>query len=187
MERKFRGALYGFNRADVTTYIESSACEQREALTALREENARLREEKVGLRGEIAQLQDELASLRAAVLPDPEPAAAPPAREALPAMPDAAEPPAAPVETPPAAPDERERELEAYRRAEAVEREARERASTLCREANDVLNAASLDLGRSSDEADRLVAALRECLGRLEESLSGFRASFDALDPFGNE
>jgi len=181
MERKFRGALYGFNRADVAAYIESSAGEQREALAALRDENVRLREEKAGLGAEVARLRDELTALRAAVPPEPD--AAPVPQEPAPE----AEQPAAPARTPVEAPDGRERELEAYRRAEAVEREARERASRLCRSAGDALNAASRDLGRSTEEADTLMEALRDCLGRLEDSLSGLRASFESLDPLERE
>ncbi len=155
MEHNFRAALNGFNRADVVSYIEECSINHARELRQLREENARLR--------------SELEQLEAArVQPEP--------------LPPAPEPPAPPEPAPkpePAVSGTSAEELAAYRRAEAVERAARQRAAELCRQVNAVLAGAGRQFEASRGDVDALMSDLNICLRRLNDAFAQLRMAFD--------
>lgn len=135
----FRSSLHGFNRTDVVQFIQQQTTAHEKALRLKKEENSRLQEELNQAREEIERLQAqnealsmELEAVKLALIEDISKevemqAAAEVAPLEAPIMPVA--PVVAPVA--PAAPtmsEFDEMELAAYRRAEMMERLARERA-----------------------------------------------------------
>lgn len=118
---RFRTALGGFHKGDVTAYIEKTASEHRSALLEM---------EKT-----ITQLQKENRSLQQQVnllmLSTPSPAAAEPVEKPAPVVPVEKPAPAPLPETAPLQSEMAALELQAYRRAEAVEHAANVRAHQL--------------------------------------------------------
>ena len=151
---KFRSSLGGFHRGDVADYIESLSREHAAALKeqsgridALRAELQEAEAEKRALRD---QLDDALAALEAATAPDE-------AEEET------------EVEE---APDYPKLELEAYRRAEATERLATQRAQQLKRELVDFLENTTARYQQTGEDIAALAEDLKSGLKRLEENLS---------------
>lgn len=66
-------------------------------------------------------------------------------------------------------------ELEAYRRAERVERVAKERASQLTQQAAQVLDAAANQVEASGDQIDTVSAQLAELFSQLQDAVSAAR------------
>ena len=152
----FRTSLNGFNRTDVVQFIQKMTTNHEKELKSLREENEKnsealelLRSDSARLEAQNAELTEKLAALEAqnAELT----AQLEAAKNAVPS-PAPAEAPAAPV-----AAQIAERELAAYRRAEGMERKARERAEATTKllkgvfsKATDRLNAGTArETGRS--------------------------------------
>ena len=75
----------------------------------------------------------------------------------------------------PEAPVSGQAELEAYRRAERVERVAKERASQLTRQAAQVLEAAAGQVELSADQIDTVSAQLAELFSQLQDVVSSAR------------
>ena len=75
----------------------------------------------------------------------------------------------------PEAPVSGQAELEAYRRAERVERVAKERASQLTQQAAQVLEAAAGQVELSADQIDTVSAQLAELFSRLQDVVSSAR------------
>lgn len=153
---KFRSSLGGFHRGDVADYIESLSREHAAALKeqsgridALRAELQEAEAEKRALRD---QLDDALAALEAATAPAE----------------DEAEDEIEPEE----APDYPKLELEAYRRAEATERLATQRAQQLKRELVDFLENTTARYQQTGEDIAALAEDLKSGLKRLEENLS---------------
>ena len=153
---KFRSSLGGFHRGDVANYIESLSREHAAALKeqsgridALRAELQEAEAEKRALRD---QLDDALAALEAATAPAE----------------DEAEDEMEPEETP----DYPKLELEAYRRAEATERLATQRAQQLKRELVDFLENTTARYQQTGEDIAALAEDLKSGLKRLEENLS---------------
>lgn len=151
---KFRSSLGGFHRGDVADYIESLSREHAAAMKektgqidALRAELQEAEAEKRALRD---QLDDALAALEAATAPDE-------AEEKT------------EVEE---APDYPKLELEAYRRAEATERLATQRAQQLKRELVDFLENTTARYQQTGEDIAALAEDLKSGLKRLEENLS---------------
>ena len=123
--RKFRSAMGGYRKSDVTAYIEKTASEYRSALLEREQLIAELQKEN-------RSLQQQLNLLMMAT---PAPAAAEPAPAPVEAAPAPVEVKAAPapVAAPAPAPltDMAVQELQAYRRAAAVEQTANRRAKRL--------------------------------------------------------
>lgn len=162
---KFRGSLGGFNRTDVADYIEklclTHAAELKERSrraeelqTQLEETRAQLRETEADRDRLQAQLQEAHDALEAATAPEPEPE----------------EPEEA--EAPEEAPDYPSLELEAYRRAEATERLATQRAQQLKRELVDFLENTTARYQQTGEDIAALAEDLKSGLKRLEENLS---------------
>lgn len=162
---KFRSSLGGFHRGDVANYIESLS---REHAAALKEQSGRidalqaellaarqkLEEAEAEKRALQDQLDDALAALEAATAPAEE------------AAEDETE--AEPEE----APDYPKLELEAYRRAEATERLATQRAQQLKRELVDFLENTTARYQQTGEDIAALAEDLKSGLKRLEENLS---------------
>ena len=162
---KFRSSLGGFHRGDVANYIESLSMQHAAAmkeksgqidalqaeLLAARQKLEEAEEEKRSLQD---QLDDALAALEAATAPAEE------------AAEDETE---AEVEE---APDYPKLELEAYRRAEATERLATQRAQQLKRELVDFLENTTARYQQTGEDIAALAEDLKSGLKRLEENLS---------------
>ena len=162
---KFRSSLGGFHRGDVANYIESLSMQHAAAmkeksgqidalqaeLLAARQKLQEAEEEKRALQ---IKLDDALAALEAATAPAEE------------AAEDETE---AEVEE---APDYPKLELEAYRRAEATERLATQRAQQLKRELVDFLENTTARYQQTGEDIAALAEDLKSGLKRLEENLS---------------
>ena len=195
---RFRSALNGFHRADVTAYIEKLCAEHQKELKKAQDEAAGLsqqlevakaallsearRSEK--LEAQLAETETALESTQAALeealtLPSPEPE----------------EPEALPAEALPEEEDDMDYptlELEAYRRAEAMERLSAGRAARLRQQLNDLLEQVSSRYEQTGQEIQVLTEDIRTNLKRLEDTLSDLDAifdeatgGFDALDDEG--
>ena len=176
LDRNFRAAINGFNRSDVVNYIEECSINHERALRQLRDENARLR-------ADLQKLQAEKDAL-----------------EATPAEPEVPEPEAEPQPEPiseaPAVqePISSAEELAAYRRAEAVERAARNRAAALCRQVNEIVDNASRKFETSRGDVNALMSDLNICLRRLNDTFADLRLTFDdtagafaSVEPLGED
>ena len=155
---KFRSSLGGFHRGDVANYIESLSMQHAAAMKeksgqidALRAELQEAEEEKRALQD---QLDDALAALEAATAP-----AEDEAEDETEAEPEEA-------------PDYPKLELEAYRRAEATERLATQRAQQLKRELVDFLENTTARYQQTGEDIAALAEDLKSGLKRLEENLS---------------
>ena len=162
---KFRSSLGGFHRGDVANYIESLSMQHAAAmkeksgqidvlqaeLLAARQKLEEAEEEKRALQD---QLDDALAALEAATAP-----AEDKAEDETEAEPEEA-------------PDYPKLELEAYRRAEATERLATQRAQQLKRELVDFLENTTARYQQTGEDIAALAEDLKSGLKRLEENLS---------------
>ena len=171
---KFRSSLNGFNRSDVAEYIESLCAEHRRELKAAREEAAALSQQleqqsaqNNALQSELDATQTALESTQAAV------------EEALEALTQPEVPEEAPVEEEEPAPDYTDLELEAYRRAEAMERASNQRAAKLRAQLDELLEQVSNRYEQAGQEIQVLTEDIRINLKRLDETLSDLDALFD--------
>lgn len=162
---KFRSSLGGFHRGDVANYIESLSMQHAAAMKeksgqidALQAEllaaRQKLEEAEAEKRALQDQLDDALAALEAATAP---------------AEDEAEDETEAEVEE---APDYPKLELEAYRRAEATERLATQRAQQLKRELVDFLENTTARYQQTGEDIAALAEDLKSGLKRLEENLS---------------
>lgn len=162
---KFRSSLGGFHRGDVANYIESLSMQHAAAMKeksgqidALQAEllaaRQKLEEAEAEKRALHDQLDDALAALEAATAP---------------AEDEAEDETEAEVEE---APDYPKLELEAYRRAEATERLATQRAQQLKRELVDFLENTTARYQQTGEDIAALAEDLKSGLKRLEENLS---------------
>lgn len=170
--QNFRTAFNGFNREDVVRYLEyinnkhttqvNQLTEENESLRAqlAEKENAEnnpllavLHQQCQELTQQLSQAQERCAQLEQELARKPEPV------EAAPEEPAREEP--ASVLSPSAA-----EELEAYRRAERIEREARERSELVYFQANSVLTEATAKVdgisGEITDMADQVMSQLTQ-------------------------
>ena len=162
---KFRSSLGGFHRGDVANYIESLSMQHAAAmkeksgqidalqaeLLAARQKLQEAEEEKRALQ---IKLDDALAALEAATAP-----AEDEAEDETEAEPEEAL-------------DYPKLELEAYRRAEATERLATQRAQQLKRELVDFLENTTARYQQTGEDIAALAEDLKSGLKRLEENLS---------------
>lgn len=173
---RFRTAVGGFHKTDVSEYIAKTAAAHR----------AQLQEKDQ----EIQKLKKELERLEEAAR---QPANAPGTATAHAPEETAAETPAGtPEENLEAEPINR-LELEAYRRAEAAERLASQRAKKLyealgqvCQDAQTQLNSADSAARKTIDAMEAQIKTLEETYAALTEALSGARQqllSMDAMIP----
>ena len=166
--QSFRSALNGFNREDVVHYLEYLNTKHSNQVNQLTAENETLRQQVEALpdaesqRLLVASLEEKCAELTRQLEQSQSRCAELEQLEqfhcAVPEQP-------APVQEPALSPSASE-ELEAYRRAERIEREAKERAELVYFQANSVLTEASARVdGISSDiteMADKVMTQLTQ-------------------------
>lgn len=181
---KFRSSVGGFNRADVSNYIERLCAEHKRSEKRLQEENETLAARIQTLeadtaaqaaaldaaRSKLEETETALASTESAleealVMVDEQ--------EALRA---AAEAQQAEQE---AAVDYTALELEAYRRAEATERLAQERSLRLRQQLNELLDQVSARYEQTGQEIQVLAEDIHTNLKRLQDALSDLEVIFD--------
>jgi len=166
--QNFRSAFNGFNREDVVHYLEYINSRHAAQVNQLTSENEELRG-KLDARADtgaeelqqrcreleeaLAQAQEHCAELERQLAEQPEPA---PAEAAV---------PAAPVPS-------ISQELETYRRAERIEREARERAELVYFQANGVLTEATAKVDGISAEITDLADNVMSQLTQLQMAVS---------------
>ena len=184
---KFRTSLNGFNRADVTEFIENLCAEHKQELSAAREDAAASTDQLEQLMHELEQqiarnaaLEKELDETKTALefaqeaLEEALTAPEAPTVVEDPVLP---EPEEEPEEEP--APDYTALELEAYRRAEAMERASSLRAARLHQQLDSLMEQISGRYGQTGQEIQALTEDIRTNLKRLDETLSDLDAIFD--------
>lgn len=159
--QNFRTALGGFNREDVAHYLEYLSAKHQTQVNQLTAEvdalRAQLAQQTNGDQAElVASLQAERDALRLQV------------EELLAAQ--SAEAPQEPE--PVSAVTNSSEELEAYRRAERIEREARERAELVYFQSNSVLTEASAKVDRVSGEITDIADQVMGQLTQLQMAVS---------------
>ena len=179
---KFRTALNGFNRSDVTEYIELLCSQHQEAMRNSQEEIEILTRQLAdaqeqlenqtartdGLQKQLEETETALHSTETALDEAMTLLTAPKAEETASEETDAE-----------VSQDFASMELEAYRRAEAMERISAERASRLNQQMSDLLDEASSRYEQTGQEIQALAEDIRINLKRLEEALSDLDAIFD--------
>jgi DNA repair exonuclease SbcCD ATPase subunit len=177
--QNFRSAFSGFHKEDVIHYLEylntkhaAEVAQLQQENEALRAENAQLLERPVltpaianeleNLRALVAQLEQEKAALQEAL----EQASVQPAQPTV----VAAEPA---VVAEPVAAVPSNQELEAYRRAERVEREARERAAQIYHRTNGALAEAAVKVDEAAAQIDQMANIVSSQLTDLRDLVSG--------------
>lgn len=166
---KFRSALSGFNRSDVANYIEALCAEHQKQLKAEKEEREAILEQLNAVRrtldleeGKVKSLEDELAQSKTAL------------EETRKMLEEALDmEPEAPAE------DYGSLELEAYRRAEALERSTTERAARIRQQLGDLIEEAAGRYEQVGQDIKSLSEDLGSNLQRLQETLSELDAVFE--------
>lgn len=162
---RFRTALSGFHKGDVTAYIEKTASEHRSALLEM---------EKT-----ITQLQKENRSLQQQVnllmLSTPSPAPAEPVEKPAPVVPVEKPAPAPLPETAPLQSDMAALELQAYRRAEAVEHAANVRARQLYRQLEGMC-------ANTIDEVQVTDTAVKQAIELMMQQASSLEQAYQTLN-----
>lgn len=148
---RFRTAMGGFHKGDVSAYITKTAVQHRKEIAALEEQLAQQQEENEALRAKLAELEAEAAA----------PREEPPA-EAL--SPDTAL--EAGIE---------KQELDAYRRAEAAERLAYQRAGRLYEDMQHIYEKSGGQLQTVSQAAKDAMEALDSAMDNLMSTLEKTR------------
>lgn len=177
---KFRTALNGFHRGDVVEYLETLCREHQQELeqqqrrvAELEQQLCQAKEELEQQRGVTGILQMQLTDTETA-LHETEKAL----EEAL-SLPEEQPAPEEPVE------NYETKELEAYRRAEAMERGATERAARLRQRLADLTEHVSTRYQEAGQEIQVLTEDIRTNLKRLTDTMSDLDAIFDeTIDSF---
>ena len=164
-EYRFRSALSGYHKGDVIGYIEKAAAQHRSQVAEYEALVASLREEICSL-----QRQVNLLMMAAPVISEP-------AVVEVPAP--VPEPAPAPVAPAPVEDDVMLLELQAYRRAEAVERTANARVRRLYQKMEDLCDTAMSDFQAADSAVKQTVAAMMEQSAKLEQT---YKTLSDALN-----
>lgn len=194
---KFRSSVGGFHRADVTTYIETLCESHRTALEQMQKDNENLsrrlaqaeleleqcHQQEVLLRNELSQAQAAQETTQTALEEALTMAAELDSRltEVLAEQASANGPEPSTTEEAPQ-PDYTAMELEAYRRAEATERLASQRAAAMRQQLSDLLAGLSARYAQAGQEIRALSDDVRTNLQRLQETLLDLDAVFDDTD-----
>ena len=175
----FRSAFNGFRREDVVHYIEYLNTKHTAEINQLNTELAQVREQN-SVSDEVAQLQAQLAA--AQEINDQLQARIAQLEEQYTA-------PSAPVS--PAVPQcSVTQELEAYRRAERTEREARERSELIYRKANGALadatvrvDEAFVQIGDLTDKVNAQLQQLQQAVTDSRQALADAATSLSTIAP----
>lgn len=166
---RFRNALGGFHKGDVTGYIEKAAAQHRNELLEKEQIITTLREENRSL-----QQQLNLLMMSTPIASEPEPVqeiAAEPVSEPVP------EPVPEPVEVPVSAPELMSMELQAYRRAEAMERNANNRARKLYHQMEDLCDEALEGFQTTDSAVKQTLEAIMAQANSLEQAYQTLSAA----------
>ena len=183
---KFRTSLNGFNRADVTNYIETLCAEHRRTLAQAQADSEDLRKQLEASQSAL-DLQIEKSQTLEAKLEETETALQ--STEA--ALDEAMSMLVEPAEEAPAeeTPDYSSMELEAYRRAEALERATTERAAKIRRHLDDLIEETAgryeqvgQDIKSLSDDLGMNLQRLQEALSELDSVFEETTDRFDRMD-----
>ena len=178
---RFRTALSGFHKGDVAGYIEKTAAAHRSEILEYEKVIADLREKNQSLQQQLnlmmmttAALEDKAAKAEAA-------AAAPePAPESVPAPQPAVDPVAAVAEI-------NMMELQAYRRAEAAERNANARAKKLCQQLDQMREDAMVEFEITDNVVKETLEAIRTQTAAMERAYGSLSDTLDiSREKLGN-
>ncbi len=178
---RFRTALSGFHKGDVAGYIEKTAAAHRSEILEYEKVIADLREKNQSLQQQLnlmmmttAALEDKAAKAEAA-------AAAPePAPEPVPAPQAAVDPVAAVAEI-------NMMELQAYRRAEAAERNANARAQKLCQQLDQMREDAMAEFEITDNVVKETLEAIRTQTAAMERAYGSLSDTLDiSREKLGN-
>lgn len=159
---RFRSALGGFHKGDVTGYIEKTATQHRSELLERDQIINTLQEENRSLQQQLNLLM--MATPVAAPAPEPTP-----------------EPVAEPAPQPEPTPAElMSMELQAYRRAEAVERNANNRARKLYHQMEDVCEDALGEFQVTDSAVKKTIEVMLEQANSLEQAYQALSAALNA-------
>ena len=164
---RFRNALGGFHKGDVTAYIEMTATQHRSELL---EKEQRI----VALQEENRSLQQQLNLLMMATPAVPAPVPAPAAPAPIP------EPAPAPKQEPASAPELMTMELQAYRRAEAVERNANKRARKLYEQMEGVCEEALSEFHVTDSAVKHTIEVMLQQADALEQAYETLSTALNA-------
>ena len=172
--QNFRSAFNGFNREDVVRYLEYLNTKHQNQINQLTAEAEELRaqlaqqpaEDQVEeLKAQIAQLQEQLAQ----------------AQERCQAL---------EAETKSSLPAEQAEELDTYRRAERMERMARERSELVYHQANGVLgeatarvDSAAAEITEMADQAMQQITRLQVAVSSSKQALQDAASLMNAIRP----
>lgn len=148
----FRSAIGGFNREDVVHYIEYLNTKNTNLVNQLKSENQALKEELAALR---SQEQAPAAPVEE-TQPEPQPEAAPQNNVPL-----------------------AEQELEAYRRAERMERKARERVQEIYQQVTATLAEATAQLDGAMTSYNQLAASVATQIAQLQTAVESSKAALE--------
>ena len=178
--QNFRTAFNGFNREDVVRYIEYINSRHTTEINQLKSE-LNLLQNRVDNIPDVAALETELAELRNErdhLL------------EKVAQLEEQVTTPAPVVTAAPASAFSAEQELEAYRRAERMERVARERAEQVYHQANAALadatvkvDAAALEISRMSDAVLSQLNGLQIAVNSSKQALTEASATMYTIRP----
>lgn len=171
----FRTAFNGFNREDVVHYIEYMNTKHTTLVNQLRSDLAAAQKEASELKAQpqqapapneqinellakIAQLEEEVLATRSELAD-------------MTAQRDAA------LSSQSQAAHRNDEELEAYRRAERVERQAKERADALYQKANDVLTEATAKVDNASAQIAGIADQVAAQLAVLQQAVTGSKTA----------
>ena len=161
----FRNALGGYHKGDVTGYIEKVAAQHRNELLELEQIITTLREENHSL-----QQQLNLLMMSTPIASTPE------AKEEKAAEP-ASEPVSAPAKESLSAPELASLELQAYRRAEAMERNANNRARKLYRQMEDLCDDALEEFQATDSAVKQTLRSIMDQANSLEQAYQTLSAA----------
>ena len=168
--RLFRTALSGFHKGEVTAYIEKTALQHRSQLLEYEKKITDLQEENRSLQQQLNLLM--MATPVAGPAPTPAPA---PVVETEP-VPVPTPTPVVPAETT----DWMNLELQAYRRAEAVERHANIRAKKLYGNMEDLCGSALGDFQAADEAVKQTIDVMMAQAASLEKAYQVLSASLNA-------
>ena len=158
---RFRTTIGGFHKGDVTAYIEKTATHHRSELLECERTIAALQEENHSLQQQLNFLM--MATPVAASAPAEEPAQSPA--------------PAAKVQE---VPDWAQEELQAYRRAEAVERHANNRARKLYQQMEGLCADAMDEFHMTDTAVKQTLEVILQQVNSLEQAYKTLSAALDA-------
>lgn len=164
----FRNSLGGYHKGDVTAYIEKTATQHRSEILEYEKKIAELQDENRSLQQQLNLLMMSTP----AIAPAPAPA---PVAEPIP------EPAPVPAPVVPAKSTDWEHlELQAYRRAEAVERHANTRARELYEKMEDLCNGALDDFHAADTAVKQAIDVMMEQAVSLETAYQTLSAALNA-------